>query len=165
MSVFAKKKVLALCVLIDGGAQAGEVLPGCYERAYTAEHLASQPAQVVREIRLWVGDWTTEVARAGKLEVIAANQGRARASDQHGRVLTQTLYCGNEAGEATCLAECDGGSLEVRKQDSAGMTFRTRYLMVGEVGGCGGSLDLAEVPGQWVSYKLFRVPDARCDGM
>lgn len=165
LGILAKKKLwVGGLVLWAGAVSAADIRPGCYERVYSDDHLRSHPEQVVWQIRLKVGDWFSEVSRAGRLEVIAANQGHARQNDMMGRVLVQTLYCGTEARGDVCRAECDAGQLEVTKQDSAGLTFRTRYLMAGE-GGCGGGLDLAELPNQWVSYRLNRVSDSVCAGM
>lgn len=165
LSIFEAKKLLAgLLILCAGGVSAADILPGCYQRIYSNDHLLGHPEQVVWQIRLRVGDWLTEVSREGKLEVIAANQGHARLNDMQGRVLMQSLYCGTEARSDLCQAECDGGALEVTRNDGDGMTFRTRYLMVGEEG-CEGTMDLAEVQDQWVNYRLYRVDDSVCSGM
>ncbi|CUH77859.1 hypothetical protein [Tropicibacter naphthalenivorans] len=165
LDIFKEKNLLALALCFWGGALAAEdIRPGCYERVYTEDHLRSHPEQVVWQIRLKVGDWFTEVSREGKLEVVAANQGHARSNDMMGRVLEQSLYCGTETRGDVCQAECDAGRLEVIKQDSSGMIFRTRFLLVGE-DGCDGLMDLAEVRDQWVSYRLNRVSASVCSGM
>ncbi|WP_136443108.1 hypothetical protein [Pacificoceanicola onchidii] len=166
MSIFSKKTQMVLALLFcTGAASAEEIRPGCYERVYSDAHLAGQPAQVVSEIRFYVGEWLTEVARRGALEVIAANQGHARRDDNAGRVMTQFLFCGSETDETVCQVECDGGSLFVTRQTGDSLTFRTRYLLVGNSEECGGQMDLAEVPGQWVSYRLNRVSTSVCEGM
>ncbi|WP_425099734.1 hypothetical protein [Tropicibacter sp. S64] len=160
-----KPAVAVLFMLCATMASAQEIRPGCYARVYAQSHLDANPAQVVREIRLSVGDWLSEVTRKGLIEVIAANQGHARMEGNAGRVLSQFLLCGTEADALLCQVECDGGFLQVTKQSGDSLTFRTRYLMVGETEECGGAMDLAEVPGQWVSYRLDRVPEAVCAGM
>ena len=160
MSIFAKKKMLALALVLGAGpAMAQDVPPGCYERVYSADHLARHPAQVVAALRLKVGDWMTEVAREGRIAVIPVGGAGWPTA------LGQFLICGNEAGAPLCQVECDGGAFEVVKWDASGMTFRTRYMLVGEGEGCGGLLDLAEVPGQFTSYRVNRVADGQCDGM
>lgn len=152
-------------VVTAPAAQAAEILPGCYQRIYSSGHLAGQPAQVVAAMRMKVGGWQTEVSRGTTLEVVMANQGHVRGSMYAGRTLSQFMFCGTEGRSDLCVTDCNSGSLEVRKNDSNGMTFRTRFLLVGEVADCGGSVDLAEYPNQWVSYKLNRVPDVVCNGM
>ncbi len=156
--------VLVFAVGLSTPAAAFDIRPGCYERVYSASHLRSHPDQVVAALRLWVGQWFTEVSRLSMIEVVPANQGHARGSGLGGRALSTVLYCGTESRGDTCVAECDGGSLQVTRQNSGGMLFRTRYLMVGE-GSCSGMMDMAEIRGQWVSYKLNKVPDSVCRGM
>lgn len=156
---------MVFALLTPTPAQAQQVSPGCYQRTYTDAHLRSHPDQVVRSVRLWVGQWMTEVAREGMIEVVPANQGHARGEPWVGARLQQFLICGNEANSPRCQAECGAGSLEVREQGASGMLFRTRDLLVGTTGECGGVMDMAEIPGQWVSYRLNRVPDSACYGM
>jgi hypothetical protein len=157
--------VLVALALVAGTAGAQEFPPGCYERVYTADHLARHPEQKVSALRFFIGDWMTEHARFGRLAVIPVGQ-RARAGAPWPSALIQSLICGNEAGEERCEATCDAGALEVTRWDGGGLTFRTRYLMVGgDVAGCGGLLDMAERPGTWVSYRVYRVGDATCAGM
>lgn len=165
--VFAKSLAAALAVTLVFAtpAVAAEFRKGCYQRIYSAGHLAGHPAQVVAAIRLKVGEWQTNVSRGTKMEIVVANQGRARGTGLAGRALSQYLFCGTEGRSDICVAECDSGAIELRRQDAGGLTFRTRYLMVGNGPGCGGFVDLAEVAGRYTSYKLYRVPDAVCNGM
>jgi len=163
MNTFQSKTAAAcLLSLIAGPALAQDVLPGCYQRVYTAQHLANHPEQVVSAVTLWVGDWYTEVARSAQIEVIPADQGHAAGAGFQGQVLQQMLFCGNEAGEARCAVECDGGGFDVIRQDASGMTFRTDYMLVGTGGACGGVMDMAERPNEGVSYRLPRVDEAVC---
>lgn len=145
--------VLSVMALPVSG-QAQDIRQGCYERIYSDAHMKKQPDQVVWQIRLKVGSGPAQ------LEVVAANQGHARINDMHGRALTQDLFCTG----GTCRAECDAGGLELVRQSSEGLTFRTRYLIAAPAG-CEDGLDLAEKPGQWVSYRLNRVPNSICSGM
>lgn len=156
---------VSLVSILAGAAQANDIRPGCYERIYSSSHLKNHPGQHVAAVRMKVGEWATNVSRATQLEVVLANQGRAAGTWSAGRTLSQFMFCGTETRWDTCLADCDAGSLQVTKQTSSSMTFRTRYLLVGEVADCGGSVDMAEIPGQWVSYKLNRVSNSACDGL
>ncbi len=168
MRNFSKLMSTALAgalAMFAGTAQANEIRPGCYERFYSSGHLATHPDQHVAAVRMKVGEWATNVSRATSIEVVLANQGRVSGSRYAGRTLSQFMFCGTESRWDTCVVECDGGSLQVTKQTNSTMTFRTKYLLVGEVADCGGAVDLAEIPGRWVSYKLNRVSDAACNGM
>ena len=141
---------------------AAEPTFGCYERIYSAEHLAGQPDQVVQEIRLSLskqqefGEWV-----AG-MEVLTANQGHAARDGLGGQRLTQFLICWENDGRRGCSVECDGGSFTITRDDGKRLAFRTDYLMVGDTEGCGGAMDIAEKDGQAVSYRLQRVSEARC---
>ncbi|WP_323770426.1 hypothetical protein [Antarctobacter sp.] len=146
-------------------ASAVDIRPGCYQRVYSDAHLRSHPRQVVKSVRLLVGGWMTEVAREGRIEVVPANQGHVRGQPWVGARLQQFLICGTESGAPYCQVECDGGRMEVTKQDGQGMVFRTRYMVVGNTTECGGVMDMAEVPGAYTSYRLYRVADSDCYGM
>lgn len=170
MSIFAKKKrrgaaLAGALALVAVPVVAEEIRPGCYTRFYSDAHLRDHPAQVVRSVRMWVGPWMTEVAREAKIEVVPANQGHARGAPWVGARLQQFLICGTESGAAWCQVECDGGGMEVTRQDANGMVFRTRYMVVGNTSECGGVMDMAEVPGAFTSYRLYRVDDSNCSGM
>lgn len=154
------------CLWAGGAGMAAADGPGsgCYVRGYSDEHLARNPAQVVRQIRLRIfrqdgGD------TAATMRVLTSDQGHVAQWGQGGQVFDQFLICWSEDGRDLCAVECDGGLMEIVRQDGRGLTFRTRYLMVGETGECGGAVDLAEVPGQPVSYKLYRADPADCAGM
>lgn len=169
MGIFTEKKLKGLGLVLLAGlavpVAAEEIRPGCYTRVYSDQHLRENPAQVVKSVRLKVGGWMTEVAREAMIEVVPANQGHARGAPWVGARLQQFLICGTESGAPLCQVECDGGSMEVTRQDAQGMVFRTRYMMVGTTGECGGVMDMAEKRNQWVSYRLYRTADSDCGGM
>lgn len=150
-------------ILVPFAAHALE--PGCYRRAYSGEHLARHPDQVVQIIKLRIGDWVTNVSRDASVLVMGAGQGHSR--DLSKVVMSQQLFCGTESNSQLCRAECDAGSLVVTKQSGDTLLFKTRYLLVDEDAndGCGGTMDLAEQPDTWVTYKLFRVGPESCEGM
>lgn len=157
--------VLAAVLSAALPAAAEDIRPGCYQRVYSDQHLWDHPAQVVKSVRLRVGDWMTEVAREATIEVVPANQGHVRGQPWVGARLQQFLICGTETGAPFCQVECDGGRMEVTKQDGQGMVFRTRYMVVGNTSECGGVMDMAEVRGAYTSYRLYRVADSDCYGM
>ncbi|SMX30275.1 hypothetical protein TRP8649_04418 [Pelagimonas phthalicica] len=165
MRIFKLVTLSAALAACGSFAAANDIRPGCYERIYSQSHLASHPDQHVAAIRMKVGEWITNVSRDTRLEATFANQGQVRGTGAAGRTMAQFLFCGTEDSWDRCQAECDSGSLQVIKQSNSSMTFRTRYLMVGDAQSCGGYVDLAEIQGQWVSYRLNRVPDANCRGM
>ncbi len=171
MSILGKKKpgrgagvaVAALCV---AGASGAQEMPreGCYARSYGAAHLNAHPDQVVASMRMRVA--VEDGLRFAAMEVTFADQGHAGRDGFGGRTLRQWVDCREDGqGRPFCGVECDGGWFTVTGQDAAGLTLRTEYLMIGDTEGCGGAVDLAEVPGQAVSYRLNRVADADCEGM
>ncbi|MGP6087484.1 hypothetical protein [Antarctobacter jejuensis] len=163
IGVLARAFVAALSMAAPAVAE--DIRPGCYQRVYSDAHLRAHPSQVVKSVRLFVGQWMTEVAREARIEVVPANQGHVRGQPWVGARLQQFLICGTESGAPYCQVECDGGRMEVTKQDGQGMVFRTRYMLVGETSECGGVMDMAEVPGAYTSYRLYRVADSDCYGM
>lgn len=157
------KRIAAVAAtLCAGPALAGGPDAGCYARSYSPAHLAKTPSQVVERMVM-------EVRRQGGGDVVAemwvllARQGHALKSGHGGQALHQVLTCWTEAAVPVCGVECDGGLFAVTRQDGQGLTLRTDRLMVGDTDGCGGTVDLAEVPGQAVSYRLNRVAQSVCD--
>ncbi len=155
---------LALGLTMAPTAQAEGPATGCFARDYSDAHLAGAPQQVVDQIalRIYRQDGGALVAA---LRVLTADQGHVKQWGLGGQRFDQFLLCGADSDGAYCSVECDGGSMDIIRQDAGGLTFRTRYLMVGDTGGCGGAVDLAEVPGQDVAYRLDRVADSACAGM
>ncbi len=137
---------------------------GCYARDYSSAHLAKQPAQVVEQMALRV--YEDELGnRLADMEVTFANQGHVANGMFAGQTLNQFLLCFDYQGRAGCAVECDGGAFNVVRQKSDSITIETDLLMVGDTGECGGAVDLAEVPGKAVRYRLNRVGASRCEGL
>ncbi len=159
-SVF--KSVLLSSALLAGPALAEGPPEGCYVRDYTGAHLAGQPAQVVDWMQLWIYSDENQNKLANML-VGFTNQGHVAGTKHAGRVLDQFLLCFDSGGRKGCTVECDGGNFFVTRDSGDAMTIETSYLMVGETDGCGGTVDLAEVPGKAVKYKLFRADAQQCE--
>jgi len=157
-------KTLALCAVMALPAHAQSAPPaGCCVRDYSAGHLAKNPNQVVDRIsvsfRQNAGD------RVAQMSVLTADQGHAREDGHGSQLFAQYLYCFAPSGgfkNWTCSVECDGGSMEITRDDDKMLEFRTNYLLVGETDECGGAVDLAEIVGQRVTYRLTRVADSQC---
>ncbi len=162
-------------VMLAGHAVAqGMPTHGCFARDYGADHLAKNPDQIVarmvaeidtaEQILPDLTDWE-EMSTSSRQEtwmrlaVWTANQGHVGATGHGNRRFDQILICGGGG----CGVECDGGGFDIERDDGDTLQFRTDYLMVGEIGGCGGAIDLAERPSEAVSYRLTRVPDALCE--
>lgn len=171
LGILTKKEPGRSCVFVGvllllADAAGAQEMPreGCYFSSYEKAHLDAHPAQVVESMRMHVA--TEDDLRFVALEVRFADQGHAGRDGSGGRVLTQVLNCFKSLnGVPFCGVECDGGSFTTVRQDDAGLTLRTGYLMIGDTEGCGGVVDLAEVPWQSVSYRLDRVPATQCEGM
>ena len=164
VAALAVGAALALCLAFAAGpARADGPEPGCFLRDYSDAHLARHPDQVADRMVMRVAVQSTGTTVAD-LWVTLANQGHVRRSGRGGHRLWQFLVCWSEGGRALCGVECDGGVMEVTRQDGKGLTFRTDYLLIGPTDQCGGEIDLAEVPGQAVSYRLNRVSGTVCEG-
>lgn len=151
----------ALALASAAAAQDGPSL-GCYARDYTAAHLAAHPEQVVARIVMRVRpDVPGGATTVADLAVWTGDQGHVRKAGQGGRRFDQAPICWREGKAALCGVECDGGILRVERDDGEVLQFATDYLLVGGEG-CGGAVDLAERPGQAVSYRLGRAPEATC---
>lgn len=136
---------------------------GCYERNYSAAHLAKNPDQIVAQIAVKFGQRAAE--RIAQMAVLTANQGHVQASGNGNRLLDQFLFCfAPKDGDKnwTCRVECDGGGMEIKRADANTLLFRTDTLYVGDANECGGPVNLAEKINQSVTYKLTRVADDQC---
>lgn len=162
-NIIFTKAVLAF-TLITGTAQAAD-LDGCWTRAYDKDHLRGHPAQVVEKIMFGAFPGSDGTSATADMVVVAANQGHAAQQGLGGQKLVQVLLCyaDKSAGAGwRCAVECDGGSLEITRLDDKMLEFRTDYLLVGDAESCGGALDLAEAPGQFVTYRLYRPSGPHC---
>ncbi len=153
---------VALVSGFPGLASADGPATGCFERDYTDAHLTKHRIQIVDRMVLRVYQQQGG-AKVANMWVKPANQGHVAASGDGGQHFSQFLFCWTDNGENKCAVECDGGTMQVTKQNAKGLTFRTKYLIVGDAEECGGAVDLAEVQGQYVSYRLNRVSDAVCE--
>ncbi len=161
-TIFTSGMVLALTCSL-GAAQEGPS-PGCYQREYSQSHLNKHPDQVARSLTMWIrdqqdGEFTNRFAY---LVVDFVNQGHVKRAGLGAQRLDQSLICYTNSGGAGCSVECDGGNFMVSNETDSTMTIATDYLMVGEVEGCGGAIDLAEVPDREVKYRLNRVDPQNC---
>ena len=64
-------------------------------------------------------------------------------------------------GSARCGSPCWGG-FEITAATGDDLDIRTADLEVGQGQDCGGYTNLAERPGEPVTYRLTRAPDAAC---
>ena len=159
-------------ICLAGTASAQDITRGCFERDYTAEHLASHPLQVVDDIKLRFYDDEYGNVLAEML-VLTANQGHVAKDGLGGQTFWQFLLCWDNGGLGGCSVECDGGGFDIEIDDGNTLQFVTQGLWVGETDECGGAANIAEVPpryegdefipGEPVSYRLYRTDDTACD--
>ncbi|MCR8723196.1 hypothetical protein [Frigidibacter sp. ROC022] len=152
----------ALACLAALPARAEGPPPGCYDRSYSAAHLASHPDQIAARIRLWLepdGDGTNAV---GNLTIWTADQGHARRDGLGNSRFDSFLLCWTENGRDFCGIECDGGHASITVKGDT-LDLSTDGMWVGETQGCGGAIDIAERPDTRVTYRMTRVPDAHCN--
>ena len=163
---FCKREALGAVVATGVAFGAGVALAegpqhGCYMRDYSEAHLAKHPTQIVDWMTLWVYEDEDRDTMAN-MTVGFARQGNVRGTVFAGETVSQALVCFDMDGVPGCGVECDGGYFTVERDQADGMTIETRYLLVGDTDECGGAVDLAEVEGQAVRYRLNRVDSGQC---
>lgn len=173
-----RRPVLGLCLaLLALPAQAAPP-QGCYARTYDAAHLAANPDQVVAAMSLSFDyDPAPDFALippgsfGAAISVVLAGQGhvaRDKAPDEGypdgfgGASMHNVLLCADDGSSIRCRIDCDAGGFQITRHDDTMLEFRTDYLVVGMGQACGGFTDLAERPGEPVTYRLSRAPDAAC---
>lgn len=140
---------------------------GCFARTYSDAHLAQNPAQVVKDISISFDPNFEPGHPWMDVEVEIADQGHAAGTGQGGNMYGQIARCFEDARAGTgwsCAVECDGGVMRIDRLSDADLLVRLEYFVLNTGDDCGGEVDLAEVPGQTVAYKLLRQPDAACAG-
>lgn len=155
--------VLAALLAFSAPAGAQDVAAGCWARDYSAAHLAANPAQVVAAMRIVV----PKAPRSDGLRVAVtfSQQGHVAGTAMAGRRIAQGMFCLSDAGPLTCGIECDGGTAVFRPRADGALDLVTNYLLLGDPEECGGIVDLAEVSGQSVTYRLYPVDPDLCAGM
>jgi hypothetical protein len=152
-----------MALTLGGAAMAQGVPTGCFIRDYDAAHLAAQPAQVVSAMWLRI-EPVEEVHAFFEMTVRMADQGHAGKAGLGGQILSEGGAC---LDGARCFVDCDGGGFAVTRQQGDSIDITTDWMRVARFG-CGGDeadawSDLAEIPGQSTTYRLYRAPDAACD--
>ncbi|MDO5642251.1 MAG: hypothetical protein Q4G26_07690 [Paracoccus sp. (in: a-proteobacteria)] len=89
----------------------------CYRRSYSAEHLARNPQQQVREIR------ATYYLEHGQplYNIRVLFRDDVRAFDAF-------TYCEEASGGLLCMIECDGGLVHVTREGDGPLRLMTDYL-------------------------------------
>ncbi|MDU8929993.1 hypothetical protein RXV86_21620 [Alisedimentitalea sp. MJ-SS2] len=159
-------------VLLTAPAIAEPTL-GCFARDYSDAHLAAHPDQIVDRIWLEFFKYPPEVFDGddpyASVRTLTANQGHVARDGFGGQVFDGGMFCypdQRRGGDAwNCSVDCDGGWFQIIRDDGEVLELRTRYVMVGDTETCGGAIDLAERPQQFVTYRLNRVDDAVCDAV
>ena len=159
---YIKTLILALAMAIPLQAQSGPA-QSCYARDYSAKHLAGQPKQVVDRINILFSEVGDDLFAT--MSVLTANQGHVRKSGNGGQWFKQYLLCyqnNNTKSGWSCDVDCNGGTMAITRNDGKILEFRTNFLLIGGAEACGGPVDLAEVKGTPVTYRLYRVADSEC---
>ncbi|MEC7763953.1 MAG: hypothetical protein VX874_18765 [Pseudomonadota bacterium] len=134
---------------------------GCYHRTYSEDHIASHPKQVVSALSVAFG--IDEYDQYGaSVWVNTTNGGHVKDTDLALRTFEQGLLCYDEGGRVMCAVECDGGFFEVTRDTGDSIDLTLTYLWVGDTEGCGGAVDIAEVSGEPVVYRLYKSQPEAC---
>jgi len=154
---------LAAVVLCAATATAATGGTQCFARDYGDDHLARNPAQVVRAMRVVVpGDPVREGIR---LSATMADQGHVAGTDMAGRTIPQGLFCFGGAGPLRCGMDCDGGIATLEFRADGALHLTTDHLDIGDAETCGGTVSLVETPGTAVVYRLLPADQADCAGL
>lgn len=121
------RAVIMAALMASMGATA--VHAACYQRTYTAEHLAKNPDQTVRKLR---------IALPESIEGPGAAWAWFRDS---GKEYSMPLWCfappaGSPKGARTCGVECDGGTFLLKPRDAKSVLLTTTFGFLVS-GGCG----------------------------
>ena len=135
----------------------------CFARDYSDDHLARNPAQVVRAMRLLV---PADPVREGiRLSATLADQGHVAGTAMAGRTIPQGLFCLGGTDPLTCGVDCDGGVVTLDVRADGALHLRAEYLKVGDAETCGGTVSLLETEGVPVIYRLLPADPAECAGL
>lgn len=115
MTMCKTTMIVALLLASSAGA---EVL-GCFGRSYSPEHLAANPGQQIREIRV-----KRHAEQPGGPELYDL---RVHFRDDP-REFSAATYCQDEGGRTACMVECDGGIVYTGIDGDGRLRLRTNYL-------------------------------------
>ncbi len=105
--------------------------PACFVRQYSQAHLAANPKQTVRQIKIKLRQLKYE--GASEPSPVLGIQVRRKGERS---VWTNNIPCNASAGRVFCAVECDGGSVEIASRDKAGnLTIKNNGVILH--GGCG----------------------------
>ena len=151
---------LALVAALTAAPAIAEPM-GCYHRTYSDAHIAAHPEQVVSAISVAFGIDEYDQYSAS-VAVSTSNGGHVKDTELALRTFEQGLLCWNDGGEVTCSVDCDAGFFEVTRDTGDSIDLTLTYLWVGETEECGGAVDIAEVSGEPVVYRLYKSPPEAC---
>ncbi|PRY26028.1 hypothetical protein CLV78_101121 [Aliiruegeria haliotis] len=168
---------LACTGLMAGGAAAQVQKLDCYERLYSAEHLAKHAAQSVRRLTVALveeagdHDWSRWMG----LTVDFAAQGQGGRNVRPGVEYEQTLRCFTvedphgwpgwvKPGTVVCAVDGDGGAIGIISRDKDSLLLWTRGVVLGEPDPTSGAPVpiLTDEGAGSVRFKLGRVPAGAC---
>ena len=156
-------RVLMMVLLLAATPLSAQEIPqGCFHREYSEKHMAGHPAQFVKELTLKIYQATGYEDIWADLLAQTAKRGRVADHPQAGKALDQALNCWSKRGKHQCAVDCDGGSFEIVRGKSNSITIETSYLTIGPAEECGGAINMVEVLGEPVRYRLNRVDPEVC---
>lgn len=156
------RSTIFISALLLGAPGVAETFPeGCFARDYDAAHLAAHPAQVVS--RMALNFWRDGEGTLFRIRVRMASQGHALSDGTAGRSMAEEGLC---EPDGPCYVFCDGGGFRVIAMSRDAIDITTDWMRVVSTDPCEGEdlvSDLAEVPGQPTTYRLFASAPAVCE--
>ena len=124
--------------------------PACWSREYSTSHLRSQPKQVVASMWLEFDADPSGKNASASMKVLTSQINRLRQTGDNGQMFAQGFFC----ADATCSADMDSGVIALTLVDANTLDVKTNRLLVW--GDAEQSVDIAETPDQYVTYRLKR---------
>lgn len=109
MSKAIMKRLLPLVFLVLPALPAAAGIAGCYGRSYSESHLASQPGQQIRSLRL-------ELSRDHSAGSYLLRGEAIFRDDTRPHLLYG--YCSTRGGDLVCVGDCDNGVARFRPDAS-----------------------------------------------
>ena len=157
---------------------------GCYQRTYSADHLAQNPGQTVSQLtisfgRLSDGQRVGEEAVDPVIAWVNALMAPTETTQQDGtagRRFSEGLFCMPheqhrldadwvQDGGIICGVECDGGFFQVVSVNDEGMFIRTDGIRLSECGGSDAQVRMKDEGAGPTTYRLFPMPADICAGV
>ncbi|MCG3267515.1 hypothetical protein [Yoonia sp. I 8.24] len=148
----------------------GHDLP-CYQRVYSAAHMADHPEQNVAELTFWFELIHSGDVLVGNFKTLTADTSETRERGIADQIFEDGMFCyggqfPNTNQVTQCTLECGGPDVLIEYPAPGELLFHTKSISVNNSAGRCTSGVLQEGDADtYVSYRLFLVPSEMCTGI